>query len=388
MVVHTNQCMVKFENEEDEESPISPEGLPCEICKEKFQDFTHLMAHKKTCRGALECSSDSSSDDDVFNDNLRNEIYSLIHHSINERNNKLLLNDRNVKLPIDRGKVSSQGGGEGKWVCNGCDSGFSRHDALARHKRHNCSATKKLTCLICSKTFQHSSNLSRHRKMHQNRTTNTGGKRHFSTTNRILPTKRLSCKNIKSIKSTNSFSLGTTSTKSLSITSITATKSRITAIPTTTTKKHFTGVKGKFQCPYCGRCHVSGQELTYHVYTHTGEKPYKCEECGKCFIRKHHLVDHVNGVHLKIRPFSCDICGHGFNRKTLLRIHVEKTHTSGNGGNTFVSQVEKTHKGNGGKKLINGGKSANSSVVTKPLVTEDGGSEDRKVRIKRRSPQV
>ncbi|KAH1018405.1 zinc finger protein 888 isoform X1 [Dendroctonus ponderosae] len=56
----------------------------------------------------------------------------------------------------------------------------------------------------------------------------------------------------------------------------------------------------KYLCPMCPKIFAFGNKLQRHIFTHTGEKPFKCEYCPKRFIdkygkkmhyRKDHMVD-------------------------------------------------------------------------------------------------
>ncbi|CAG9311540.1 unnamed protein product [Blepharisma stoltei] len=53
------------------------------------------------------------------------------------------------------------------------------------------------------------------------------------------------------------------------------------------------GIK-KFNCEVCSKKLVSKQNLTEHMYTHTGEKPFRCEEpgCGKSYRQSSQLSVH------------------------------------------------------------------------------------------------
>lgn len=89
-------------------------------------------------------------------------------------------------------------------------------------------------------------------------------------------------------------------------------------------RKHLKTVHFKvknFHCPHCDKSFSQRNKLTYHVRTHSGEKPYSCAECGRSFSLLWNLKTHLR-THTGEKPYACEICGRRFTQKQNMTSHL------------------------------------------------------------------
>uniref|UniRef100_A0A1I8HV08 C2H2-type domain-containing protein n=1 Tax=Macrostomum lignano TaxID=282301 RepID=A0A1I8HV08_9PLAT len=73
--------------------------------------------------------------------------------------------------------------------------------------------------------------------------------------------------------------------------------------------------------PDCDRRFSRSDELTRHLRTHTGQKPFQCPLCSRSFSRSDHLTTHTPDSHRVKNRSLCDHCD-----RSVREIRREKTH--------------------------------------------------------------
>ncbi|XP_077546607.1 uncharacterized protein LOC144159158 isoform X7 [Haemaphysalis longicornis] len=76
-----------------------------------------------------------------------------------------------------------------------------------------------------------------------------------------------------------------------------------------------------FKCNVCSKVFPQESQLERHMRIHSNNKPFKCNYCPLSFAQRSNLVTHTR-LHTGERPFVCSVCSRGFPSKQILQEHL------------------------------------------------------------------
>lgn len=79
----------------------------------------------------------------------------------------------------------------------------------------------------------------------------------------------------------------------------------------------------RYLCNICQKEFTLKGDLTRHLNSHNGVKPYECEHCNKTFTLKSNLRQHLT-THRQDRTFACPMCSKSFGNRRNLNLHLRR----------------------------------------------------------------
>lgn len=82
-------------------------------------------------------------------------------------------------------------------------------------------------------------------------------------------------------------------------------------------ERHHNPMRSVFNCSICTKQYKSKESLRDHMFTHTGEKPYRCSQdgCDQGFAHRGGLNQHIRHHHKPLPNYQCDVCDKVFTLK-------------------------------------------------------------------------
>ncbi|XP_015930388.1 zinc finger protein 235 [Parasteatoda tepidariorum] len=79
----------------------------------------------------------------------------------------------------------------------------------------------------------------------------------------------------------------------------------------------------RYLCNICQKVFCLKGDLTRHLNSHNGVKPYECEHCNKSFTLKSNLRQHLT-THQVDKSFACPMCSKSFGNRRNLNLHLRR----------------------------------------------------------------
>ncbi|OCT85282.1 zinc finger and BTB domain-containing protein 41 [Xenopus laevis] len=180
--------------------------------------------------------------------------------------------------------------------CPKCDKVFDRVGKYESHTRVH-TGEKPFECDICHQRYSTKSNLTVHRKRHNNETEIHRKKKHKCPfCNKPHASRKTLSKHVKRFHPENA--------------------------------QEFLSLKriksDGWKCDVCNKSFTRRPHLEEHMILHSQDKPFKCTYCEEHFKSRFTRLKHQEKFHLG--PFPCNICGRHFNDTGNMKRHIEYTH--------------------------------------------------------------
>ncbi|XP_008554328.1 zinc finger protein 236 isoform X1 [Microplitis demolitor] len=296
----TNEVDILNLNSESNDHSVP---LVCNYCDKLFGQLDELKAHMDNHVSGL--TNIDTTTDDSSNTSIKKII---------ENSNGSLQCHMCYKKDFDVNSLKKHlktHRGEKEFQCTECPLKFCTNGGLSRHlKMHACKKIDNWTCSVCFESFSTENQLTIHSRTHD-----------IGWNSQIEPdsSQQDSLKIESDLLTINSDSVVSVSEKLL--------------FDTVVEQNFIKNKNNDFQekkeydnkCKYCPKTFRKPSDLTRHVRTHTGERPYQCEHCDKSFAVKCTLDCHIK-VHTGNEKFSCHVCNRLFATKGSLKVHM-RLHT-------------------------------------------------------------
>ncbi|CAG9796523.1 unnamed protein product [Diatraea saccharalis] len=244
-------------NDNDKDKKI----FKCGTCNNGFDYKIDLITHLKQHKTIGLCQFCGRS----FRSQKNLEAHMSVHLPYN-RSYTCKVCGRSYKTKSNLKTHSITHSNERPFHCHICKKSFKRNQDLKFHINQHTGA-RPYKCPFCDKSFASSGNCYSHRS-------------------RMHPGRRVESK--------------------IKLRGTVSRENQVT-LPRILPKTTLTSVKGifKYQCTLCEHSFMRRDNFTYHMYQHTGEKPFQCSFCTDKFVTRRGLLIHHDKEHpAKDRPLA------------------------------------------------------------------------------------
>lgn len=238
----------------------------CPTCKHRFQSAAELYLHYSTHNYSCE----------FCNQSFKTKGGLTLHR----RHRHLKDPSKQIKKDCDL-------------ICEICKTRYSSSDTLNQHMiaKHKDPATWKHACTVCDKKFPFKRPYVIHMRRHlgvkpyecklcdKNYVSKDDLNKHTTAHKNGHPGKCYYCENKYEKRQ--------------------EMEEHLTNVHAVTIKPAGSNRTKKCVCHVCNKGFYDNHQLSSHMRTHSGEKPFKCQECDKAYVQKADLRHHFQSIHNK-----------------------------------------------------------------------------------------
>ncbi|XP_054837568.1 zinc finger and BTB domain-containing protein 41 [Eublepharis macularius] len=284
--MRNRKCPAKFEQSDSESGEVSDNNLDRDVPSKENSESEDSGSEYNTDDGRQEDTSGDDSGDEEQSEKEHEED----SQEPNYRTRNIPKSALSTYIP-----VIMQNSSKKCLQCPKCDKTFDRAGKYESHTRVH-TGEKPFECDICHQRYSTKSNLTVHRKKHNNGIEFHKKEHKCLYCNKLHATKKTLLKHVKRFHPENA--------------------------------QEFFSIKKKksegWKCDICSKSFTRRPHLKEHMILHTQNKPFKCTYCEEHFKSRFARLKHQEKFHLG--PFPCDICGRQFNDTGNLKRHIECTH--------------------------------------------------------------